>query len=168
MRSEAENRKIAEKASRRLALEVARYAHMGQKDKGGRSYVDHPVQVMCLLEDPTEEEKMAALLHDVVEDSFITLENLRQLGFSEEVVGMVDLLTRPKGLLYFEWIEAIKKSGNKGAIKVKIADLKHNLNEKRFKKLDRDLAEGLKKKYEKALSILLNEIYCKSRAIDSP
>jgi len=147
---------------RKFALAVARYAHQGQKDKGGKPYVEHPIYVMQLLEDPTEDERKAALLHDVVEDTFITIENLRQLGFSDDVVEMVRLVTRPperppKGLSYVEWIRSIKESGNGGAIKVKIADLRHNLSEKRLNKLPKDIRGGLRKRYEKALSILIVE-----------
>ena len=67
-----------------LALEIATKAHKGQVDKAGRNYIEHPITVasMCY----NENEKIVALLHDVIEDSELTLEEIKSYGFDDEVV----------------------------------------------------------------------------------
>lgn len=98
-------------------------AHGGQNDRAGKPYWTHPVSVMTRLgDDATEEERIAALLHDILEDTDYTADGLLALGFSGSVVEAVKLLTRPAGPTYMEWIRSIAASGNRTAIRVKIAD----------------------------------------------
>ncbi|MFR1759744.1 MAG: GTP pyrophosphokinase, partial [Christensenellaceae bacterium] len=96
----------------------------------------------------------AALLHDVVEDTAVTIEELEQ-EFPKEVTGVLRLLTHEKGTDYFDYVRAIK--GNPVAVKVKLADLAHNSDETRFAGCDEIPAEQLVKwreKYARARRIL--------------
>jgi (p)ppGpp synthase/HD superfamily hydrolase len=132
-----------------IAISIALRAHKGQLDKGGNPYILHPLAVMNRVE--TIEEKIVAVLHDVVEDSDITLEHLKAEGISEEIVEAIRLLTRSKEDSYEEFIEKTKM--NRISRKVKIADIKENMNlsriteptEKDYKRLE---------KYQRAIEIL--------------
>ncbi len=106
----------------KLAKNIAKKAHEGQVDKSGKDYIYHPLTVASCME--TDEEKIVALLHDVVEDSDITINDLVQYGFSDDVIKAVDVLTKKEGQPYDKYIEELKT--NIIAIKVKIADLTHN------------------------------------------
>ena len=108
---------LVEKA---LALAVA--AHRGQKDKHGEPYIWHPIRVALRLN--SQEEQCAALLHDVVEDCGISLEDLAQEGFPSEVLDAVDHLTRREEETYEEFVR--RCAGNPIARKVKLADLADN------------------------------------------
>ncbi|NPV10470.1 MAG: phosphohydrolase [Ignavibacteria bacterium] len=119
------------------ALEIAINAHKGQKDKAGMEYILHPIRVM--LRGETEIEKICGILHDVIEDSNLTFEDLRNEGFSEEVISVLKLLTKEsENEDYDKFIERVKQ--NPIAVKVKINDLLDNLDITRLKELnDRDL-----------------------------
>lgn len=111
------------------ALRIATKAHAGQKDKGGHPYINHPLAVAEKVSRP--EEKVAALLHDVVEDTEITLEDLWK-EFPPCIVTAVDLLTKKKGPDYSpeKYLEAIRN--NELARQVKLADLEHNMDIRRI------------------------------------
>lgn len=111
------------------AVKLATEAHAGQLDKGGNPYILHPLAVMEQMS--TETEKIVAVLHDVVEDTAVTLEDLRQYGFSEEVVSAIEALTRTKHEPYDLYIERVQR--NALAVKVKIADMIHNSDITRIK-----------------------------------
>ena len=134
------------------ALRLAYAAHHGQPDKSGQPYIFHPYH---LAEQMTDEiSTCAALLHDVVEDTAVTIEELEQ-EFPKEVTGVLRLLTHEKGTDYFDYVRAIK--GNPVAVKVKLADLAHNSDETRFAGCDEIPAEQLVKwreKYARARRIL--------------
>jgi len=102
-------------------LEFVKAAHGGQLDLAGAPYWEHLVAVAGRLDGNTA--KTVALLHDVIEDTFVTLEVLRELGYSEQIVAAVGLLSRPKGRDYLDWITELGASGNTLAIKVKLADI---------------------------------------------
>lgn len=104
------------------ALALSKKAHDKQVDKAGVDYIQHPIYVASLVE--TEYEKTVALLHDVVEDSNISLLDLKEMNFPSEVVEAVALLTKDKTISYQAYLEKIK--GNEIARKVKLADLTHN------------------------------------------
>jgi (p)ppGpp synthase/HD superfamily hydrolase len=110
------------------AIEIAVSAHKGQVDKAGKPYILHPLRLMFKMQ--LENEMIAAVLHDVVEDSDWTIEKLFSEGFDEEVITAIKLLTHNKKVPYKKYIEAIKT--NKIAIKVKLADLEDNLDIKRI------------------------------------
>ena len=133
------------------ALRLAYAAHHGQTDKSGQPYIFHPYH---LAEQMTDEiSTCAALLHDVVEDTAVTIEELEQ-EFPKEVTGVLRLLTHEKGTDYFDYVRAIK--GNPVAVKVKLADLAHNSDETRFAGCDEIPAEQLVK---------WREMYARARRI---
>jgi len=107
-----------------VALKLATIAHSGQIDKGGKPYILHPISVAKIVE--TEEEKTVALLHDVIEDTPVTLEELRENGLPESVVVAVDVLTKRPGVDYGDYIQRVKQ--NPLALAVKIADMTHNMD----------------------------------------
>lgn len=135
------------------AISIAIEAHRGQKDKGGNPYILHPLTVASRQE--TEAGIIAALLHDVVEDSQYTLEDLRAAGFSSDVCEAVRLLTHKDGEDYHTYIQKI--SGNEIAKAVKIQDLLHNLDTSRLQTVtEKDLARV--QKYQSALSLLTDPL----------
>ena len=101
------------------ALDIAYKAHLGQTDKAGAPYILHPMRVA--LHCQTEDEKIVALLHDVVEDTPITLEELKAQGFSDDVLAALKCLTKIKGEDYQIFIQRV--ATNPLAVKVKIQDL---------------------------------------------
>lgn len=130
-------------------------AHDGQFDKGGLPYYLHPIEVMKKLPvGVSKDVKIAALFHDLFEDTSIDAEYLRSLGYNESVITMVGLLSRNKtGQTYMEFIQTIADSGNKGAIQIKIADNEHNSDPKRIAQLP-PAQQSIVKRYEKSLKIL--------------
>lgn len=104
------------------ALEIANKAHAGQKDKGGQPYIHHPLAVANMVQKPVE--KIVALLHDVIEDSDVTIDDLRAAGFGDEVINAVFAITKIKGESYEDYLERV--AGNSIATAVKIADMTHN------------------------------------------
>lgn len=105
----------------RLASKIAYKAHEGQVDKAGVPYIFHPIHIAEQMD--TEESCIVALLHDVVEDSDITIDYLSKY-FSEEVMAALKILTKNENDDYVEYIKRVKT--NKLAAKVKLKDLKHN------------------------------------------
>lgn len=112
------------------AIILAAETHKGQTDKAGENYVLHPLRLMMRCE--TEMEMMTAVLHDVVEDSDLTIEDLRGKGFPDEVVEAVDHLSQRKRESYEKFIERCRQ--NPLARRIKILDLEDNLNLARLKK----------------------------------
>jgi (p)ppGpp synthase/HD superfamily hydrolase len=134
------------------AILIAAQAHLGQRDKGGAPYILHPLRMMMRME--SEDAMMAAVLHDVVEDSDWTLEQLRAEGFSEDVLQAVDCLTRRDDESYDEFVA--RAQANAIARRVKIADLEDNMNVKRIGEMTpKDLARI--KEYHRAWRALTQE-----------
>ena len=106
------------------AIVIATTAHAGQRDKAGAAYILHPLRVM--LRTTTESERIAAVLHDVVEDTPITLEALREFGFSDEVLHAVSLLTKTRDEHYTEFIA--RAATDEVARRVKLADIVDNMD----------------------------------------
>ena len=132
-----------------LALSIATGAHKGQFDKAGVDYIEHPIYVASQVD--TEEEKAVALLHDVIEDSPFTAEELLLAGLPETVVTAVQILSKKKGQDYQTYLENVKS--NSLARVLKLADLKHNSDLSRLSSVtDKDL-ERLEK-YKKAIDYL--------------
>jgi (p)ppGpp synthase/HD superfamily hydrolase len=113
------------------AIHIATNAHHGQFDKGGNPYILHPFAVMGLLEVEEEELQCMALLHDVVEDTRITYQELRDAGMSDRVIEGVKILTKQRGQSYEEYKELVFSS--RDAMIVKLADLTHNTDIRRLK-----------------------------------
>ena len=110
------------------AIALAVEAHKGQRDKAGQTYILHPLRVMMRLE--TEAERMAAILHDVVEDTPYTLERLRELGYPQEVLFALECLTKREGESYEAFIERVRP--HPLARRVKLADLEDNMDVRRL------------------------------------
>jgi (p)ppGpp synthase/HD superfamily hydrolase len=109
-----------------IAEGIARKAHAGQKEEStGEDYIKHVERVVALVEG--DDAKAAAWLHDVIEDSPVTEQDLRNAGISEETLEAVFWLSRDEKQTYAEYIQLIKQSGNDLAIAVKIADLRDHL-----------------------------------------
>ena len=135
------------------ALLIAANAHKGQVDKGGNPYILHPLAVMQSLYD--EDERICAILHDVIEDTDVTLEYLENQGFSEKVLSALDALTRRKNESYDEFIDRIIT--NKLAAHVKLADLSDNMDISRIEKPSKEDYERIEK-YRKAEEKIKNAI----------
>ena len=136
----------------RKAITVAYNAHQGQLDRAGLPYILHPLHVAEQMKD--EDTCVVALLHDVIEDTDLTLENLREYGFTEAQVEGVRVMTREEDEDYFEYIRSVKT--NPLALAVKLEDLKHNSDVTRIIEItDKDLQRI--EKYKKAMEILLSD-----------
>lgn len=142
------------------AIEIAARAHRGQADKGENPYILHPIRVM--LSTKTELERICAVLHDVVEDSDYTFNKLRKVGFSEEVIAVLDCLTKREGEEYNEFIDRVLK--NETACRVKLADLIDNMDLTRLKE-PTQTDEARIKKYQIAAGRIKEALCC---AEDTP
>lgn len=138
--------------------------HKDQTDKAGKPYVGHVLRVyrdLCeRFPDASLETRHAALLHDVVEDCDISFLDLKEKGYSDDTLSMVQAVTKnaDDGLTYIERIENLAKDGPIGAIQIKICDLRDNSDPKRLANLPDEKAESLNKRYQKALLILTNRM----------
>ena len=104
------------------ALQIAARAHEGQKDKEGLPYILHPLRVMHAVEG--EEARIVAVLHDVVEDTSVTPDDLRAAGFGERVLAAVQCVTHSRSEPYADYV--IRCKANDVARQVKLADLADN------------------------------------------
>ena len=136
-------------ANTKKALKLCFDAHKNQVDKSGMPYVFHPFHLAEQME--TEETIIVALLHDVIEDTEYTIEDLIEEGFDKTVVDAVALMTHADGVDYMQYIAAIKQ--NPIAKAVKLADLRHNSNISRLDVIDEKAYER-RKKYLEALEFL--------------
>ncbi len=106
------------------ALEIAYKSHKEQVDKGGNPYILHPIRVALHCE--KEEEKIVALLHDVIEDTDVTIEDLRTEGFGQDILDAIAALSKADGEGYEQFIQRVAQ--NSLATRVKIQDLKDNMD----------------------------------------
>lgn len=133
------------------ALKISFKAHKDQVDKSGMPYVYHPFHLAEQMND--EYSTCVALLHDVVEDTAITLDELTSEGFPAEIIDALALMTHDDKVPYMDYVRKIKT--NPIATKVKQADLEHNSDLTRLDNVD-DAALERKNKYRQALFILLS------------
>ncbi len=131
------------------ALMLCFEAHKEQTDKTGLPYVFHPFHLAEQMQ--TEETVIAALLHDVVEDTDYTIQDLADMGFPKDVLDALALLTHDKSVPYLDYVAKIKD--NPIARAVKLADLKHNSDLSRLDNIDEE-AMIRAEKYEKAIELL--------------
>ena len=132
-----------------LAIAITHKAHAGQLDKAGKPYILHPLTVMAQMD--TAESKIVAVLHDAIEDSDLTIEELVQEGFPELITNAIAAITKRDGEMYADYL--LRVMANAIARKVKIADVTHNMDisrianptEKDFQRLE---------KYKKVLNQL--------------
>lgn len=134
------------------AMRIAYRAHANQFDKSDVPYIFHPYHLAEQMK--TEHEVIVALLHDVVEDTDVTLDDLKKEGFPTDVLEALRLLTRDRTVPYLEYIAGLKD--NPLAKKVKMADLRHNSDVTRLEGYDEEAGKRLKK-YGAALQLLQNE-----------
>ncbi|HGJ6697830.1 TPA: GTP pyrophosphokinase [Streptococcus pneumoniae] len=128
---------------------VAKKAHFGQIDRAGIDYIKHPETVASFV--ATDEEKAVAYLHDVIEDTSLTLLDLKKEGFSKNIIEAVDILTKKKGQDYQSYLNLVKT--NELARVVKLADLRHNSDLTRLPLItEKDLERN--KKYIQAIHYL--------------
>ena len=131
------------------ALKLCFEAHKEQIDKSGMPYVFHPFHLAEQMQD--EESTIVALLHDVIEDTDYTLDDLRKMGFGDSVLAAINLMTHEDGVPYMDYVEQIKT--NPVAKTVKLADLRHNSDMTRLEVVtprDQERAE----KYLAAIKLL--------------
>ena len=132
-----------------IARAIAERAHAGQVDKAGKPYIGHPAHVAVSVEG--DKAKAVAWLHDVVEDTPMTFDDLRAAGIDDEVLAALELLTHGKTVPYMEYVAAIRE--NDLARTVKLADLAHNSDLSRLPEVtDADLQRV--EKYRQAMGLL--------------
>ena len=131
------------------AMKLCYEAHKDQVDKTGVPYVFHPFHVAEQMKD--EATTIVALLHDVVEDTDYTLEDIAAEGFGQEIVEAVALMTHEDEVPYLDYVAKLKD--NPIARAVKLADLAHNSDQSRLGEIDDETKQRLEK-YQKAISLL--------------
>ncbi len=136
------------------AIELAAHAHDGLNDKCGEPYILHPLRVMLACKD--ELSRICAVLHDVVEDTETTFDDLRNEGFSNEVIEIVDCLTKRSGEKYEDYIARVLT--NEIAMQVKLADLNDNMDPNRISCYDLEYEERLIK-YKLAKRRILDNLF---------
>ncbi len=134
------------------AIGIALEAHRGQKDRAGAPYILHPLRMMSKAQ--TDAEKIVAVLHDVVEDSDCTLEDLRRRGFPGEVLKAVDALTRREGESYEAFVQRAGKDSL--ARTVKLLDLADNMDLRRNGKASEEDLERFNRYYRAWLELTNN------------
>lgn len=131
------------------AIALASQAHVEQREKSGAPYIMHPLRLMLRME--TEAEMIVAILHDVVEDTPWTFDQLRNEGFSEEVIAALDCVTRRSTETYEQFVDRARD--NAIARKVKLADLEDNMDLRRLPDLTPKSLDRMKKYHDAWLSI---------------
>ena len=134
------------------AAQLAERAHEGQTDKAGRPYIEHVFAVRDLLADQGEHAQLAGVLHDVLEDTTVTVDELRAQGCPEPVIRGVEAVTRRPGETYEDCVR--RAAADPLGRLVKLADNAHNSDEERLAALPAAQAEGLRAKYTRARRIL--------------
>lgn len=135
-----------------VAIKLAADAHLGQFDKTGDPYILHSLRVMMQLE--TEAERIVGVLHDVLEDTKVKVTELLKQGFSGQVIEALESVTRRNEETYFEFVQRAKQ--NEIGRKVKLADLKDNMDWNRIKEPTEDDMKRMQK-YQKAYYILIQD-----------
>jgi len=137
------------------AIALAAQAHGGQLDKGGHPYILHPLRVMLRLTD--EIDRIVAVLHDVVEDTYVTMKDLRDAGYSEEILAALDSVTQRYGESWDVYLSRVEK--NAIGLRVKLADIDDNMDLRRIAKPNRYDLERVEK-YKVAVMRLRERLSC--------
>ncbi|MFV0417572.1 MAG: GTP pyrophosphokinase [Dysgonomonas sp.] len=136
-----------------IAIRIAEDAHSGQSDKAGHPYIAHPMRVMNNVS--SIEEKIVAILHDVMEDTAVTADDLRKAGIPEQLISELEALTHFSDIEYDEYIKHVSLYGV--ASTVKLADLKDNMDITRLNEItDKDI-ERLRKYHRNYLFLKENK-----------
>jgi (p)ppGpp synthase/HD superfamily hydrolase len=131
------------------AIALAAFLHVGQVDLTGKPYIMHPMRVMAGVK--AYDAMVVAALHDLIEDTDITLDELKELGFREEIVEAVDAVSKRDGEEYMDYVA--RAAANPIGIEVKLSDLRDNLDKTR-KLPDDERAKKKIKKYKKAMAYI--------------
>ena len=134
------------------AISIAVTVHRGQRDKAGKPYILHPLRLMHKC--ATEAEMIVAVLHDVIEDTDVTIDHLEREGFDTEVLQALQCLTKTKGEHYPDFIARVSK--NDLARRVKIVDLTDNMDCSRLTSFTEADAARMKR-YTEAMAYLRSE-----------
>ena len=135
-----------------IAYSISRKAHATQKDLAGNPYMRHVDAIIKKVSRHGDDVKAIAALHDTVEDTGISFDDLKKAGIKDHIIKAVDAITKRKGESREAYYSRVKQ--NRLARIVKIADIENNADEKRLRKLPKDKADQLRAKYAKALSII--------------
>lgn len=138
------------------SLEIMTKVFENKCDKGGIPYSVHLLKVYSGVYDYTE--KCCALLHDIIEDTDVTYDDLKEVGFSEEIIEILTILTKTKGEDYSKYIDRIINSKNTHALNIKLVDLAHNMEVGRIKNPTVNDYERINKRYLPAREKILNEL----------
>lgn len=138
------------------ALEIVNVLFDNDTDKGGYPYLNHLMKVYKNVS--SEEEKVIALLHDVIEDKDVTKEDMMDIGFPKKIVEDVQSLTRSKKDEYQVYIDKLIKLGSVEALHVKIADLKHNMDLSRIKNPTEADFNRVENRYKPAYAKIINRL----------
>lgn len=133
------------------AMKLAFQAHKEQVDKSGMPYIFHPFHLAEQMD--SEAAVIVALLHDVAEDTDITLQDIASMGFPKEALDALSLLTHDEDVPYMDYVARLKE--NPVARAVKLADLRHNSDLSRLDFVDGKAFERVDK-YKKAIDLLLS------------
>lgn len=134
------------------ARKIASKYHAGQVDKAGNDYMEHLIAVSSIF--MAQDEHVVALLHDILEDTSCAVDDLYRYGIPHRLIESILAMTRREGEAYFDYIQRLMK--DPVAVKVKIEDLRHNLDASRLP-VPSTYPPSLKKRYEKALGMLLEQ-----------
>ena len=132
------------------AHKIATRAHLGQIDKVGKDYIDHPRRVSAKGKNASE--RIVGLLHDVIEDTEVALQDLREAGFPQEILDAVDCLTKREGETKVDYLTRVK--GNELARVVKLYDIEDNADPIRMSGLSEEVRGRLTEKYRFAKHFL--------------
>ncbi len=138
------------------SLEIVTRVFSDKVDKGGFPYVIHLLKVYSGVSEYIE--KVCALLHDVVEDTDVTYDDLRNVGYNEEIISILTILTKLKGEDYQKYIDRVIASGNVHAMNIKLADLRHNMDSGRIKNPTNNDMERITKRYAPAYEKIYNKL----------
>ena len=138
------------------SLEIVTKLFNDKTDKGNLPYVIHLLKVYSGVSEYIE--KVCALLHDVIEDTDVTYDDLTKVGYSDEIIEILRILTKLKGEDYRDYIERIIKSDNIHAMNIKLADLAHNMDVSRIVNPKANDYERISKRYEPAYEKIYNKI----------
>ena len=138
------------------SIKVAEKVFEGRLDKGGNPYMVHLLSVSYFMDN--ELDKTVAILHDILEDSAVTKEELQDFGYPKEVIDAIEILTRKEKEDYSKYIERIMSSENLTALNVKLYDLKNNMDISRIKNPTPKDFERIETRYRKSYIKIENKI----------
>ena len=138
------------------SLEIVNKVFSDKVDKGGFPYIIHLLKVYSGVSDYNE--KICALLHDIIEDTDVSYDDLGKVGYNNDIIEVLEILTKLKGEDYRDYIDRIINSGNVHAMHIKMADLCHNMDSGRIKNPSTNDYERITKRYEPAYERINNKL----------